>query len=172
MVTMIMEALKSVRNAHFFTTERGYQGEFLAELRRFLPGVGLPGDAIVEQEYQKRLAAHGINVRPDLIIHIPTPVGQDRRRDNFVVFELNLQAGPAESRGDFENLDTVVGALDYPLAVFVNIASDRTQARHYRGPFRGRLHCFAVRIANGHLAFRHAHWLNGEGLKEEYEDVA
>ena len=84
MVTMIMEALKSVRNAHFFTTERGYQGEFLAELRRFLPGVGLPGDAIVEQEYQKRLAAHGINVRPDLIIHIPTPVGQDRRRDNFV----------------------------------------------------------------------------------------
>ena len=67
MVKIIVESLRCVRAARFFETERGYQGEFLAELRVKLPHAGLPGDAIVEQEYQKRLPAHGVKVRPDVM---------------------------------------------------------------------------------------------------------
>jgi hypothetical protein len=160
-----------VRNPQFFTNELGYQGEFLAEIRRRLPAAGLPGDAIIQQEYQKRLADHGINVRPDIIIHIPTQAGGDRRRGNFVVFELNRSAGPTEVQEDFDNLDTAMQALQYPLAVFLNVASGRTQATHYHGPFRARLHCFAVRVVNGRVRIEHAHWHN-DVLVEESEEVA
>jgi hypothetical protein len=83
--------------------------------------------SIVEQEYQKRLPDHGIRVRPDIIIHIPTLVGGNRRLGNFAVFELNLRAGEIEAREDFANLDAVLGALDYPLGVFINIDSTHTQ---------------------------------------------
>jgi|KBSMisStaDraftv2_1062788.scaffolds.fasta_scaffold342124_2 CheY-like chemotaxis protein len=36
---------------------------------------------------------------PDIIIHVPTPDGGDRGRDNFAAFELNYKAGPKEVRG-------------------------------------------------------------------------
>lgn len=171
MLTIIREAIRSVRNPQFFTTELGYQGELLAEIRRRLPDAGLPGDAIVQQEYQKRLADHGINVRPDIIVHVPTRPGGDRRQGNFVVFELNRSAGPTEVQEDFANLDTAMQALQYPLAVFLNVASGRTQASHYGGAFRDRLHCFAVRLANGGVRIEHAYWQD-DVLVEESEDVA
>lgn len=96
-IPIIVEALRGVTQPRFFATERGFQGEFLAQLRARLPNAGLPGDAIIEQEYQKRLQDHGINIRPDIIIHVPTPAGGNRRKGNFAVFELNLRAGPAEA---------------------------------------------------------------------------
>jgi hypothetical protein len=132
----------------------GYQGELLAELRSALPELALDGDAIVEQEYQKRMRDHGIDRRPDIIIHVPTPEGGDRREGNFAVFELNFKAGPKEAQEDFENLDTIIGALNYPLAVFVNIDSVRTQAAHYGGPYRNRMHFFAVRLGNDGLVLK------------------
>ena len=36
-----------------------------------------------------------------------------------------------EATEDFDNLDAVIGALNYPLGIFVNIDSVRTQAVHY-----------------------------------------
>jgi len=171
MLTAIRTALLSVRNPQFFETELGYQGELLAELRTQLPGVGLPDDAIVQQEYQKRFKAHKINVRPDIIIHVPTPPGGNRKRSNFVVFELNRQSGPTETQEDFDNLDTVLRALKYRAAVFVNIASGQTQAIHYHGTFQDRLHCFAVRLTKGQLSLKHAYWQHGV-LREECECIA
>lgn len=106
--------------------------------------------------YQKGLKDHGINVRPDLIIHVPAGPGGNVRANNFAVFELNHQAGPKEVAEDFANLDTVVGVLNYPLAIFLNVASGQTQARHYRGPFRDRLHCIAVRHSAAGIQIRHA----------------
>jgi hypothetical protein len=50
MIPIIVEALRSVRHPRFFDTERGYQGELLAELRARMPEAGLPGDAVIEQE--------------------------------------------------------------------------------------------------------------------------
>ncbi len=171
MVSMIVDSLRSVRRARFFETERGYQGELLAELRARLPQAALPGDPIVEQEYQKRLFDHGIKVRPDIIIHVPTPAGGNRRRGNFAVFELNLRAGQAEAREDFASLDAVLGALDYPLGVFVNIASTRTHAAHYSGTFRERLHFFAVRHGRRRLQLTHAYYLDGK-IIENAQEVA
>lgn len=169
MVEIIVECLRGVRQARFFETERGYQGELLAELRARLPEAGVPGDAIVEQEYQKRLPDHGIRVRPDIIIHIPTPAGANRQQGNFAVFELKLRAGQAEARDDFANLDAVLGSLDYPLGVFVNIASSHTQAAHYSGRFGERLHFFAVRQAGSGIQLRHAYYRDGTVLEELHE---
>ena len=64
-------------------TERGFQGEFLDLLRETLPEVGLLGDAIVEQEYQKRIREHCITLRSDIIVHILASVGGNRRRNNL-----------------------------------------------------------------------------------------
>ncbi len=166
MVGIILECLRSVRHPRFFETERGYQGELLAELRARLPQVALLGDAIVEQEYQKRLCGHDINIRPDIIIHVPTPDGDNRKEGNFAVFELNLHAGPAEACEDFANLDAVLGGLNYPLGVFVNIDSTRTQASHYGGVFGERLHFFSVRQMGGEINLRHAYFREGEVVEE------
>jgi hypothetical protein len=170
-LSVIRQAIRNVRNPHFFTTELGYQGELLAEIRGLLPYAQLPDSAVVQQEYQKRLGDHGIKARPDIIIHIPTEPGCDRTQGNFVVFELNRSAGPTEAREDFTNLDIVMKALNYPLAVFLNIASGRTQAGYYNGLFKDRLHCFAVRLMAGRLSIKHAYWQDNR-LAEESEDVA
>ncbi len=166
MIATISECLQRIRYPRFFDTELGFQGELLAELRAALPELGLPGDAVVEQEYQKRLREHGINVRPDLIIHVQTPPGGNRRENNFVVFELNRKAGPAEVQEDFNNLDTILAALDYPLGVFINVASGRTQAIHYRGPFRDRMHFFAVRLRKNIVEVRHGYYGGGTIVEE------
>ena len=166
MIPMIMECLRSVRRARFFETERGYQGELLAALHARLPRAAMPGDAIVEQEYQKRLPDHGIRVRPDIIIHIPVLAGGNRLQGNFAVFELKLRAGHAEAREDFVKLDPVFGALDYPLGVFVNIASAHTQAAHYDGKFGERLHFFAVQLTGCRIQLTHAYYREGEIIEE------
>ena len=171
LVPIVLECLGGVRQARFFETERGYQGELLAELRARLTRADLPGGAIVEQEYQKRLPEHGIKVRPDLIIHLPTPPGGNRRRGNFAVFELKLRAGKNQAREDFANLDAVLSALDYPLGVFVNIASNETHAAQYGGPFRARLHFFAVRRAAGQVQVRHSYYRQRSLREELHESV-
>lgn len=168
MVEIIVESLRSVWGARFFETERGYQGEFLAELRAKLPHAGLPGDAIVEQEYQKRLPDHGVKVRPDIIIHVPTRAGGNRRQGNFAVIELKRRAGQAEARKGFAGLDTVLGALDYSLGVFVNIDSSLTQVAHYSGRFAERLHFFAVRQTGRRVQLRHAYLRDGLAIEKLY----
>jgi hypothetical protein len=45
-------------------------------MRSAMPVLALDGDAIVEQGYQKRMRDHGIDRRPDIIIHVPTPGGR------------------------------------------------------------------------------------------------
>ena len=166
MIPTIVTCLRSIHRPRFFDTELGFQGELLAELRGALPGVGLTGDAVVEQEYQKRLGAHGIDVRPDLIVHVQTPAGGNTHENNFAVFELNHKAGPKEVQEDFANLDAVLRALDYPLGVFVNIGTSRTQAARYQGPFKDRIHFFAVRLRKDVVELRHAFYADGHLVEE------
>ena len=103
---MLSQSLESIRDPRFFQTERGYQGELLAELRKRLRDVALPGDPVVEQEYQKRIPDHGIKIRPDIIIHIPFERDTAGRRDegNFVAIELKLRATEKDALWDFTNL--------------------------------------------------------------------
>ncbi len=156
MIDVVTRSLAAVRHPRFYETERGFQGEFLAALRTELPEAGLPGDAIVEQEYQKRLREHGMTTRPDIIVHVPTLMGGDRRRGNFLVCELKLAARPEDAQEDFARLDAVLAALDYPLGVFVNVAADETHAGLYQGRFPVRIHCIAVHLNQGRVTIKHA----------------
>ena len=67
-----------------------------------------------------------------------------------------------ENLTGFENLDMVIDRLNYPLGVFVNIDSVRTQASHYIGPHRDRIHFFATRLIDGAVAIRHSFWDGGQ----------
>jgi hypothetical protein len=72
LICTIANALKSVKNTRFFTSERGFQGQFHAELENLFRERDLiPNQAIIDEEYQKTIPNHGISHRPDLIIHIP-----------------------------------------------------------------------------------------------------
>ena len=81
MVKDIINALRRVAHPRFFKTERGFQGAFCSNLEAAL-GDYLPSETIIEQEHQKRVSAHGIRRRPDVIIHVPTPSGGDHQAGN------------------------------------------------------------------------------------------
>jgi len=167
MIPTIISVLGGITNPRFYETERGYQGELLAGLRAGLPELGLPGGAVVEQEYQKRLPSHGIRVRPDIIVHVPALEGEDRRVGNFAVMELKLRAGAVEAREAFSSIDAVIRALDYPLGVFVNIDSSATHVREYHGESKDRLHLFAVRLVRGRVEIRHTYHLDKGAIEEK-----
>jgi len=148
MIEYLIQSLQHVTHPRFYDTERGFQGEFLVHLRNAMPGAALPGDAIVEQEYQKRIWVHGIASRPDIVIHIPTPPDGLRTSGNFAVCELKLAAQADQAQEDFKKLDAVLAALQYQLGCFINIASGETFASVYKGHFPDRMHCFAVQLTD------------------------
>lgn len=141
----IHESLLAINNPRFFETERGFQGELSSELRNRLPAFELQG-AIVEQEYQKRQKAHGFNIRPDIIIHIPFEGSGFSKRDegNFVVIELKHKAAKSEAVEDYNKLSKMCEVLNYPFGVFVNIQSDQTYFENFEGKYKDRLCGFAV----------------------------
>jgi hypothetical protein len=122
----LRDALLRIDHPPLFESERGYQGALVAELSASLPALGLPNaDVLVEQEYQKRFADHGLNIRPDIVIHVPFRPDRHvfRSQDNFVVFELKLHARADEARAACANLRAMILTLNYDLAVFLNIDS-------------------------------------------------
>jgi hypothetical protein len=143
------EALLAIREPRFYSTERGYQGKLLAELEKRLPGLNLPGNPVVEQEYQKRVPDHGLNIRPDILIHIPfeRAATEFSNEGNFVAIEIKRRATYLEARGDFDSLHRLSQALKYPLTIFLNIDSDQT---HFQAQWREKcpsLVFFAVKLA-------------------------
>jgi hypothetical protein len=155
-LALFMEALRTIKEPRFFDTERGYQGELLAELRNRLGGAGLPGDPVVEQEYQKTIPHHGLTIRPDIIIHIPFErgVSDSRREGNFVAVELKRRASRRQAWDAFENLRQIKEALNYPLTVFVNVDSVNTHAELCPGSIAAQTVCIAVRLEGGHPIIR------------------
>lgn len=144
-------ALHSITTPRFYETERGFQGELLVELRKSLPDGFLPNRAIIEQEYQKRLLVHGLNVRPDIIVHEPfEPHRHGSRRDgNIAVIELKRATTSKRAAVDIRNLMRMMEVLEYPLAIFLNIASDVTHAELVPIKSRERIVCFAVKLEEG-----------------------
>ena len=98
----VRQAIAGITAPRFYETERGYQGALLAELTNTLPDWATP-NAIVEQEYQKRAGAHGINIRPDIVIHEPfnEAIHGSRMEGNFVAVELKLNATAEAAMEDF-----------------------------------------------------------------------
>ena len=155
-LALFMEALRTIREPRFFDTERGYQGELLAELRNRIDGAGLQGDPIVEQEYQKTIPHHGLTIRPDIIIHIPFERGvtNSRREGNFVAVELKCRASRRQAGNAFENLRQIKEALNYPLTVFVSVDSANTYAELCPGSIAAQTVCIAVRLEDGNPVIR------------------
>lgn len=166
MIEAVIEALRRVSHPRFFETERGFQGEFQKNLSSAIPSLQLDG-AIVEEEYQKRMREHGIKFRPDIIVHIPTQEGGNRREGNFAVFALKLNANPAKARDDFGALDELFDMLDYPFGAFINIASRRTYASMYGGRYRDRMHFLAVWQDDGNTRVEHQHYRGEELIGEQ-----
>lgn len=157
-LALLRDALENIREPRFFRTERGFQGELLAQLRNRLQNAELPGDPIVEQEYQKTMPLHGLNIRPDIVVHIPFERGRAERRDqgNFVAMELKLRATENEARGDFANLKQMREVLGYPLTVFINIDSDETHVAQCPEDLAVQTVCYAVRLEGGNPSVRAA----------------
>jgi hypothetical protein len=147
-LSLLQDALESIRDPRFFESERGFQGELLVQLGKRLKRAKFPGDPLVEQEYQKTIPSHGINIRPDIIIHIPFGRGHARRRDegNFVAMELKLRSTENDARRDFASLEQMHASLRYPLTVFINIDSDNTYSELCPRNIADQTACIAVRL--------------------------
>lgn len=150
-LSIFRDSIQAITDERYFSTERGYQGQLLAELNSKLNIEQIfPGNPIVEQEYQKTLDNHGITIRPDIIIHTPYErrIHENRRAGNLIVIQIKREASNDEAKEDFDKLDLMFEKLDYPLGIFLNINSSNTFFDIYSGDYNGRLCCFAVRLVN------------------------
>lgn len=141
------ETLASITHPRFFETERGFQGELNARLAQNVKGI-VPEQYVIEEEYQKKFKAHGIRIRPDIIIHAPfdPDTQKSRSEGNFAVIQIKLKANAKDAREDFEKLDLMFEQLNYPLGIFINISSNETHYQLYEGKFLDRIHCFSVEL--------------------------
>lgn len=159
LVNVIAVALTSVTDPHYYEDERGFQGELYAQLRMRLRDIALPQGALLREEYQKRLAEHGLRIRPDIILHEPFDPGRHRRRDegNYAVMELKRRATPGTAADALTNLCAMINTLNYPLGVFINIDSPKTWAELVPEAHRTRIVCLAAHLnENGDpLVVRH-----------------
>lgn len=147
-IASLIESLSAISAPRFFESERGFQGELLVQLSRRLQ---LSDSTIIEQEYQKKLKAHGLRIRPDIIIHEPfnPELHATRTEGNFAVIELKLDATPEAAAEDFNSLAAMLEALHYPIGVFINIDSATTHSNLVPDNVRGKIVCFAVHVEDG-----------------------
>lgn len=154
LIEHIRESLTFISAARFFETERGFQGALLAQLVNRIPyHVLTEGTLIVEQEYQKSHAKHGLTIRPDIIIHEPFQPARhaSRTEGNIAVIELKLSASKVQAQDDFNSLAEMINVLQYPLGIFINIASDMTHSELVPLSMKDRIVCFAVWLDNGRV---------------------
>lgn len=144
-------ALRTITTPRFYQNEHGFQGELLVQLKQAIPADFLPDEAIIEQEHQKKLKVHGLRIRPDIIVHEPYDEHYhgSRRDGNHAVIEIKRAASQKDAIDDFASLISMIEILDYPLAIFINIASDNTRADLVPAEWRDRIVCFAVNLQNG-----------------------
>lgn len=145
------ESLRSISEPVLFGDERGFQGAVLHELNARLGRGVLPDDPVIQQEYQKRIRAHGLKIRPDIIAHIPFERGvvQGRDEGNFVAIELKRRATAKEATQAFASLTQMKEFLHYPLTVFINVDSDETHAALCPASLADQTVCLAVRLVEG-----------------------
>jgi hypothetical protein len=148
LLACIHDSLAAITNPRFFDTERGLQGELLAQLTA---RVALPDQAILEQEYQKSANLHRLTTRPDIIIHEPYDPERhlNRTEGNVAVVALKLRATANDAIDDFKKLADMIRVLQYPLGIFINIASATTYGHLVPANLRWRVVSFAVALHDG-----------------------
>lgn len=137
-----------------YESELGYQAELYAELRTELQHFGW-NNAIIEQEYQKRIKDHKTRIRPDLIIHVPFDSNKHNSRGegNFVVFELKLNSNNNEKKAiiDYEKLAVMCEELSYPYAVSININGNTTYIEKYVGVHKDKILAYRVKLVGDNV---------------------
>jgi len=148
MLKLVLDSVSSIKEKKLFKTERGYQGELLAEIHSRLKGQEWAGDPILEQECQKRLGLHGLTIRPDLIIHIPFERGnvKERKDGNFCVIELKLRASQRDIQDDLKKLSDMCNLLRYGCGIFVNIDAHRSKTTANFCDLKGPLYSIATAL--------------------------
>jgi|SRR5690606_11759465 hypothetical protein len=144
----IRESLVAITESRFYENERGFQGQLLIQLSQRTPALIPNNHAILEQEHQKTLEHHGLDIRPDIILHKPfdPAIHQSRKDGNFAVIELKRRAGPKKAVEDFESLHSMLEILRYPIGIFINIGHTKTQVEHVPEKYRGRIIAFATKL--------------------------
>lgn len=148
---VLQQALGNINELRSFKDERSFQGALLQELaRRFPRGVN-QDDPIIEEEYQKRMRAHGIRIRPDIIIHVPFDRGSMERRNqgNFIAIELKRRASAKTAAKAFANLEQLKARLNYPLTIFINVDSGKTRHELCPESIAAQTVCVAVELRDG-----------------------
>jgi hypothetical protein len=147
-LTAVDLALKRVSESRFYESERGYQGACYSALTGALKDLKLlPYRMIVEMEYQKSAAKHGLTQRPDIIVHLPTEHGSPSvNKNNLLVIAMKHRASSNAAMADFEKLDDIMRRLDYEFGVFINVDSILHHADSYHGRYPKRMHCYAVKL--------------------------
>lgn len=125
-----LEALRKIKDPTLFLDERGYQGEFKSKLDPILATHFDPDDFATPQvrlEYQKRAHAHGIILRPDVIIHVPFErgVSPSRKHDNYVVMLLKRAPSRKKAMENFDSLEVICASLEYPIGMSISIGSSK-----------------------------------------------
>lgn len=148
LIAAVRASLAAITSARFFETERGYQGALLVELHKRLD---LKDQKIVEQEYQKNMREHGLDIRPDIIIHEPFETGRyaARTEGNIAVMELKVKASKKEASDDIDSLRQMIEVLNYPIGFFINIASVKTCAELVPDAMKDHIVCLAVSLKDG-----------------------
>jgi len=172
-VKVIIEALKHMDSPRFFKTERGFQGRFVCALYKIFDAKNIfQDDTIIEEEYQKRIAHHGTQLRPDLIVHVPVESShsRDRTEKNFIVFAFKRQANENKAKEDFKKLNEIFKNLGYQLGIFININGyPDIFLSKYSGNFKNRIHEFCITQTNDKLDIFHAYFQNNKVITENVE---
>lgn len=144
----IHESLSAITEPRFYENERGFQGQLLIELSQRIPAFIPRNHSILEQEHQKSLKHHGLDIRPDIIIHEPfdSTIHQSRKDGNFAVIEIKRRAGRKKAMEDFENIYSMLEILRYPIGIFINIDHTKTQVGHVTEKYHGRIIAFATKL--------------------------
>lgn len=149
LLNAVVVSLAAVTAPHHYEDERGFQGEFYAQLHHRLRDMVLPKGAMLREEYQKKLREHGLKIRPDIILHEPfNPISHRGRDDgNHAVMELKRRATRRTADEAFESLIAMIDTLNYPLGLFINVDSSKTWTELLPEAYRPRIACFAVSLA-------------------------
>ena len=157
---LLRSALQAIQEPHFYSTEREYQHEFLSQMRARLEDVPIwPGSLTVEEEYQESAAVHGLELRPDLIIHclFDRGVFEQKRQGDYVVIELKRRASKQAAQSAYAKLDRICTLLDYAMGIFINVDSDQVYFPEFTSTAGERLHGFAVELRDGRVRLLESH---------------
>lgn len=148
LLSAVVASLTAVNAPHYYEDERGFQGEFYAQLHHRLRDMVLPEGAMLREEYQKKLSQHRLRIRPDIILHEPFNPDRHRGRDdgNHAVMELKRRATRRTADDAFASLIAMIATLNYPLGVFINVDSSRTWAELVPETYRPHIICLVVSL--------------------------